>query len=112
LGDTARLCFCRVTQLSLLRLLTTQAVMGPEVMSQIEAWRVYGRWLEDSRVVFLDEPVALEESFRMQSRRKDPAPKDWADCYLAAFASTAGLRLVTLDRAFQGKAKDVLLLQP
>ena len=42
----ARVCFCRVTQLSLLRLLTTEAVMGTdEVMTQGQAWQAYDRWL-------------------------------------------------------------------
>lgn len=111
-GDESRLCFCRITQLSLLRLLTTAAVMGSEVLSQAEAWKVYDRWLEDQRVVFLDEPAGLDRTFRAFSRRKQPAPKDWADSYLAAFASVSGLTLVTFDQAFRGKTKDMLLLEP
>ena len=39
--DDARLCFCRITQLSLLRLITTEAVMRKhEVLSQRQAWDV------------------------------------------------------------------------
>ncbi len=35
--DDARLCFCRVTQLSFLRLITTEAVMGKdEVLSEAD----------------------------------------------------------------------------
>jgi hypothetical protein len=38
-----RVCFCRFTQISLLRLLTTPAVMGiDETMTQAEAWKTYG----------------------------------------------------------------------
>jgi len=111
LSDSARLCFCRITQLSLLRLLTTQAVMGPEVMSQTQAWEVYDRWLADGRIVLLDEPVGLEAAFRMQSRRGLPAPKDWADSYLAAFAAISGLTLVTFDKAFGGRIRDIVLLE-
>ena len=38
------LIFCRFTQLGLLRLLTAEAVMGDEVMTQPEAWAptIYG----------------------------------------------------------------------
>ena len=108
-GDT-RLCFCRITQLSLLRLLTTKAVMGPEVMGQTQAWSVYDRWLDDPRVVFLDEPAGLEQTFRSQSQRRDPAPKDWADSYLVAFASVGGLKLVTFDQALRAKTGSTLLL--
>ena len=35
---------------------------------------------------------------------------DWADAYLAAFATVAGLRLGTFDQAFRGKSVDLLIL--
>jgi toxin-antitoxin system PIN domain toxin len=110
LDDDSRLCFCRFTQIGLLRLLTTEALMGMDVLSQVEAWRVYDRLLEDDRILFVDEPPLMEASFRALSRQKRPSPKDWADAYLAAFAATAGLRVVTFDRALHGKAPDVHLL--
>ncbi|MGA2424794.1 MAG: TA system VapC family ribonuclease toxin [Terriglobales bacterium] len=110
LDEDSRLCFCRITQLSVLRLLTTQAVMGTEVMTQPGAWQIYDRWLDDPRIVFLDEPTGLEQAFRSHSRRRSPAPKEWADAYLLAFAAVSGLRLVTFDQAFGGKAKSVLVL--
>jgi len=110
LGEDSRLCFCRITQLSLLRLLTTPAVMGPEVMNQPEAWQIYDRWLDDPRIAFLDEPAGLEPAFRSHSRRRRPAPKEWADSYLLAFAAVSGLKLVTFDQASRGKAKGVLVL--
>jgi uncharacterized protein len=112
LEDDARLCFCRVTQLSFLRLLTTEAVMRSDVRSQAEAWKVYDEWLGDPRVGFLGEPDGLEPTLRAHSRLKHPAPKDWADAYLLAFALVAGLRLVTFDRAFRGKTNDLVLLGP
>jgi toxin-antitoxin system PIN domain toxin len=110
LREDARLGFCRITQLSFLRLLTTSAVMGSDVRSQADAWGIYDRWLDDPRVVFLDEPAALEQSFRTHSARRDPSPKDWADSYLLAFASVSGLRLVTFDRSFRGRTQNLVLL--
>ncbi len=98
--------------MSLLRLLTTPAVMGEEVINQVEAWRSYDRWLKDSRVVFLDEPADLESAFRSHSQRKDRSPKDWADAYLVAFAALWGLTLVTFDRGLQAKTKNLQLLTP
>jgi uncharacterized protein len=54
LDDEVRLFFCRVTQLGLLRLLTTEAVMGgAEVLSQSAAWSAYDGWFRDDRVTFL-----------------------------------------------------------
>lgn len=109
----ARGCFCRVTQLSLLRLLTTEAVMGSdEVMTQDQAWQAYDRWLGDGRIVFLNESPNLDSAFRMLSDQRYPNPKTWSDSYLAAFASTADLQLVTFDREFQGKTEQLLILQP
>jgi uncharacterized protein len=110
LGPECHLCFCRITQLSLLRLLTTESVMGADVMSQTEAWAVYDRWMTDTRVTFLTEPAGLEPVFRAQSRGKAPSPKNWTDAYLVAFASATGMHLVTFDRAFRGKTRNIILL--
>lgn len=111
LDENARLCFCRFTQLGLLRLLTTDAVMGDDrVLSQAEAWRVYDRLNEDERILFLEEPSTMEATFRVFSRDTRPAPKDWADSYLMAFADVAGLRLATFDKALHAKVNDALYL--
>jgi hypothetical protein len=103
--------FCRFTQLGLLRLLTAEAVMGDDVMNQVEAWAVYDRWLEDDRVTLIDEPRGLERCFRSLTRMKRAAPKVWADAYLAAFADTSQVTLVTLDRAFRGKTQSLIVLE-
>jgi uncharacterized protein len=109
----ARVCFCRFTQISLLRLLTTQAVMGAdEVMTQTRAWQTFDRWLTDSRVVFVDEPRDLERLFRSLSRQNSANPKTWADSYLAAFAAVSDMCFVTFDRALQGRIKQLLILRP
>lgn len=108
----ARLFFCRHTQLGLLRLLSSEAVMGPdEVMNQEAAWKAYDRWHEDERVGFLDEPADIEPRFRSLTRLLHPAPKDWADSYLAAFAATSHLTVVTFDGALRAKAEHAVLLK-
>jgi toxin-antitoxin system PIN domain toxin len=114
LASSARVFFCRFTQLGLLRLLTSEAVMGCEdVMDQNGAWDAYDRWIQDERVGFLDEPSGLDAQFRAISRRlREPAPKDWADSYLASFADASDFTIVSFDQAFQTKARSVLLLKP
>jgi toxin-antitoxin system PIN domain toxin len=113
IGGSGRLFFCRFTQMGLLRLLTLEAVMGQkEVMAQADAWKAYDRWLEDERVGFLDEPTEIETAFRSLTQSGQAAPKDWADSYLAAFATAAHLTLVTFDRAFSNKARQLVLLEP
>lgn len=109
-ADTSRFYFCRHTQLALLRLLTSETVMGVDVMSQAQAWDAYDGWIQDDRVDFLDEPAALEGRFRGATRSRRPAMKDWSDAYLAAFAGAAHLTLVTFDRAMRTKARPVILL--
>lgn len=112
LAPIARLFFCRLTQLGLLRLLTASAVMGPDqVKSQQEAWRTYDRWLQDERIEFLEEPGELESRFRALTYSPQATPKDWADSYLFAFAETADLRLVTFDQALRQKSPNILVLR-
>jgi toxin-antitoxin system PIN domain toxin len=112
-GGSGRLFFCRITQLGLLRLLTLEAVMGQnEVMTQAEAWKTYDRWLQDERIGFLDEPPEIEPAFRGLTQLGQAAPKDWADCYLTAFAVAAQLTLVTFDQALSTKTRQLVLLKP
>ena len=111
LGGEAQLSFCRFTQLGLLRLLTTSAVMRMDnVLTQSQSWEAYDRWFDDGRILFLEEPKTVERRFRVLSREKRAAPKDWADSYLAAFAAEGGLSLVTFDQALYKKAEPAILL--
>jgi toxin-antitoxin system PIN domain toxin len=110
LQPDATLAFCRFTQLGLLRLLTTQAVIGDEVTTQPKAWAAYDRWLQDPRVTFVDEPPEIEPRFRSLTRRRQPATKDWADSFLAAFATVGNL--VTFDRGLRAKTRSAILLRP
>src|SRR5258708_5316302 len=112
LAPMARLFFCRFTQLGLLRLLSSPAVMGPDLAkSQQQAWKAYDTWLQDERIEFLEEPGGLEAHFRTLTRSPHASPKEWADSYLLAFASATDLRLVTFDRALSLKGTNLLLLQ-
>ncbi len=111
LDPDVRFCFCRFTQLGLLRLLTAEAVMGDDVMNQREAWAVYDQWLSDDRVSLHEEPAGLERRFRALTRSRGASPKAWADAYLAAFAEMSQMTLVTFDRAFRGKATPLMLLE-
>ena len=110
LDADVRFGFCRHTQLGFLRLLTSEAVMGEGVMNQTEAWQVYDQFLAHDRIDFVDEPPGLERRFRALTRRRQASAKTWGDAYLAAFAETSQLTLVTFDAAFRGKVKPLVLL--
>lgn len=110
-GQAARaVVLCRVTQTSLLRLLSTSAVMGADVCTLAGAWSVYDALLNDERFRFLDEPKTLEGELRRFTSAPIVAPKLWTDAYLAAFALSSGLHLVTFDGGFRQFAALQLVL--
>lgn len=106
--------FCRSTQQSFLRLLTTQAVLAPygvPPLSNKAAWSAYEGFLADERISWADEPRGLEATWKKLASRKTPSPKLWMDAYLAAFAIAGRHRLATTDTAFkQFKGLDLLVL--
>jgi len=110
-GETeGRFLFCRFTQLTVLRLLTTASVMGRDVQTMKGAWDIWEKIAADERVGFLPEPEDLEPRFRKHSRLATASPKVWADAYLLAFAQAAGLALVTFDRALGRRAGEGVVI--
>jgi toxin-antitoxin system PIN domain toxin len=96
--------FCRSTQQSVLRLLTTSAVLRPygvNALTNSEAWLAYEGFLRDHRITFVDEPKGLGELWRSVAAHPTSAPKLWMDAYLACFALTGGYQFVTTDSAFR-----------
>lgn len=98
-SETDSIAFCRITQLGVLRLLTTPAAMNGKPLTMNAAWKAHDRLYQDPRVVFLAEPASLEEPLRRLSGGGAASPKLWADAYLTAFASRSGATLVTFDKA-------------
>ncbi len=105
-----RFFFCRFTQLTVLRLLTTETVMGKDVRNMSQAWDLWDKIWADSRIAFLPEPENLEMELRAHTRMSSKSPKVWADGYLLSFAIVAGLKLVTFDRAIQSRRAEILIL--
>ncbi len=101
LPNGARVHFCRITQLGLLRLLTNAQVMGSSRRTPAQAWEDYGRLLIQPPVGFLTEPRGLDPLFKQLSEGRGPSPALWTDAYLAAFAIAADLRFASFDRGFR-----------
>jgi toxin-antitoxin system PIN domain toxin len=110
LNEADVLVFCRHTQLGFFRLMTTAAVLGQDVRTAGQCWKLYDLWIEPGEAIFAFEPEGLEAEMRIRTSSQTPNPKEWADAYLAAFAETAQLTLVTFDKALAGKAKGAVLL--
>jgi uncharacterized protein len=95
--------FCRATQQSLLRLLTTNGMMrlyGLDPQTNADAWRTYESFRADARIGYVPEPDGIDELWPKLAARATASPKLWMDAYLAAFAIKADLALVTTDAAF------------
>jgi len=108
--------FCHATQQTLLRLLTKSSVLAPygnPPLTNAQAWKAYEAFAADDRVALLiDEPPQLESRWKQLAARDTASPKLWMDAYLAAFAITGGLQLVTTDIAFRQFARlDHLVLE-
>lgn len=109
-NESEPLVFCRHTQIGMFRLLTTDAVMRDATLTQRQCWALYARWIEGGRAALQADPAGLDEAFRKLTSTEAPAPKVWADAYLAAFAEAAELRLVTFDKALAEKVRGAVLL--
>jgi toxin-antitoxin system PIN domain toxin len=92
--------FSRLTQLGLVRLLTTASAMGGSPLTNEEAWGVYDGFLSDDRVQVFPELTAFDDLFRSLSSVQQACPKIWVDTYLAAHAAANEAMLVTFDQAF------------
>lgn len=108
--ESATFVFCRQTQMDWFRLMTTQSVMGKEVLTQRACWALCDLWINSGKAVFWPEPAEVEKLYRGRTMEQQVAPKAWMDAYLAAFAEAAGLTLVTFDKALAGMAKGAVLL--
>jgi len=60
--------------------------------------------------LMMEEPYRIDSLFRHHTSRDETSTKQWADAYLAAFAITVKVRVVTFDRALAGKVKGAVLL--
>ncbi len=93
--------FCRMTQQGFLRLSSNPRAFASDSLSLPEAWNAFDTLISDARVTYEDEPPAVEAEWRRLTGEESFSPKIWNDAFLAAFARTAALELVTFDRGFR-----------
>ena len=111
IGDVTPICFCRFTQLGLLRILTNKDAMGSDVMTQSEAWQTYDLFFRNPNTFLVEEPAGLDRRFRDHTDRDEISPKQWADGFLAAFSEATGYTFVTFDKALAKRVRGAVLLR-
>ena len=102
--------FTRVTQLSVLRLLTKSAAMNGSPLTLRGAWSALDKLFEDERVALVREPVGVEARLRRLTSDRTAMPRLWADAYLVAFADESKGAVVTFDRALAARSRNAVLL--
>ena len=106
--------WCRVTQQGFLRLASNPSVFGAEALTLRDAWSCYDALSGDERTGFVAESAGLERLWREYASSRTYSPKVWTDAYLVAFAASAGLTMVTFDRAIASypRSRPVVLQAP
>lgn len=96
--------WCRSTQQSFLRLSSTPTLLkayGAEGMTNRDSLVSLDTLQALPQVQFLHEPAGTFALWCRLATLESASPKVWMDAYLAAFAISGGLRMVTLDRDFR-----------
>jgi len=93
-------CFCRVTQMGFLRLVTNRKIYPLDAVPMNQAWQLYEQLLTDHRVIFVEEPMGIDIPWRNLTMLTTYSTNVWTDAYLAAFALTADLEMITFDKGF------------
>jgi toxin-antitoxin system PIN domain toxin len=96
---SSRVCFCRVTMLGLVRLLTQPRLVGSAALVAVAASRLYERFAALPEIDVLPEPTGTGVVLRRLVDSALPA-RLLTDAYLASVAVAGGLRLVGFDRDF------------
>jgi toxin-antitoxin system PIN domain toxin len=99
--DPRSILLCRVAQMAVLRILTNPAWLREDVQPAAAVWDAWDLLLTDNRFAEVEEPVRLEEEWRLLTQALPTGRCAETDTYLAAFARSGGYRLLTFDRTFR-----------
>jgi len=110
--------FCRSTQQSFLRLTSTEALLrtyGARGLTNRDALVALSDLMTLPQVCDRPEPPGTVALWHRVAARDTASPKLWMDAYLAAFALSGGLGLVSLDhdfKSFEMQGLNLILLNP
>ena len=109
-------CFCRATQQGFLRMASNAAFQRScniTGFTNRDALAALNQIMASPAVAYREEPPGLVPIWHRLAALPSASPKVWMDAYLAAFAATGGLQLVTLDQGFsQFTEASVTILTP
>ena len=97
----ARIWFCRVTMMGLVRLLTQKAVAQRATMTLRQALGFYSELAALSNIYGVAAEPSEIDVVLGQFVDLELAPQHFTDAYLAAFAVCLGQRLVPFDKDFE-----------
>jgi toxin-antitoxin system PIN domain toxin len=92
--------FCRVSVMSLVRLLARPRLMGNQPLTLPKAWTLYRSFAALPGVALLAEPADLDAGIESFVTPGLP-PRLFTDACFAALARSTGSRLVTFDKGFE-----------
>jgi uncharacterized protein len=98
---TGESCFCRITQLAFLRLLTNAKIMGSDARTDAEVWADYDELANDDRVAFVEDSLDVDAALRQLTRTGRRSHQLWPDAYLGALSIVTGMRIVSFDSVFR-----------
>jgi len=96
--------FCRATQQSFLRLVTTPALVKTYTAGKFtnrDALAMIASYERHPQIRFLTEPSDLQPLWHRLADLPTASPKVWMDAYLAAFSISHDIEFVTFDRDFR-----------
>lgn len=105
--------FCRSTEQSFLRLCSTPALLkayGATGLTNRDALVALQALLALTQVCERDEPRGTATLWHRLASHNLPSPKIWMDAYLAAFAISGAMVLVSIDQDFKKHVPDGLQL--
>jgi toxin-antitoxin system PIN domain toxin len=106
--------FCRATQQTFLRLTSTPAFLrlcNATGLTNRDALAMLERFMASKSVSYREEPSGVAPLWHRLAALDSAAPKIWMDAYLAAFAISGDLQMVTLDHDFKAFESHGLQLQ-
>ena len=92
--------FNAVTMLGLVRICSNAPIFAGERIQPEAAWGILQNWMQMAEVSYLPEPSECRETLDELVTAGLVIRRTWTDSYLAAFAMSGDLRLISFDDDF------------